>query len=64
MLEDAVKAMDNAAALLLCLTQDFVDDRTCRCLVTMAQKLNVPIIPVLMADNAVVGWVAEVVALK
>ena len=63
-LQDAVEAVDNAAALLLCLTQDFVDDLTCRSLVAMATKLNVHIIPVVMSHQGITGWVADEVTPK
>ena len=58
-LKDAIDVVDNAAAIVVCLSKDFVDDLASRTIVAMATKLNVPLIPVVMEVNSIAGWIEE-----
>ena len=58
---DAVGAVENAAAVVLCLTKELVHDLACRTVVTLAKKLKVLLIPIILEDNSDGGWIRDVI---
>ena len=58
-LKDAVDVIENAAAVILCVTKEMVNDLSCRTIVAMAQKINVVLIPVILEENSVAGWIED-----